>query len=304
VNARRLAVTVILAVSAMTVTARGSGEYEEAVALYRAARFDEALLVLDRLEGDGRAASEIGAAERESASEMRALCLIALDRDAEAKTVVQGILKRRISYEPRSTDVPPRFIAMVRDNRAEVWRMLVRDEYRAGKAAYEQKAYGSVAEHLGRVVDLMREPGVDAAARDSLADLGDLAKEYLALAAAADPVPPLAPPAGPAASPAPGDGIYTSADDGVVPPTALNQQLPGWRSGGPEQQILRGRKGQVEIVIGAGGRVESARLLTSVHPLYDGRLLAAASYWRYRPAQKDGMPVRFRKVIQVQLVDQ
>jgi hypothetical protein len=309
VNARRLAATLIVTVAVMAagLTAAGSGEYEEAVALYRAARFDEALLVLDRLEGavaSGDRAAPLGAAEKESASEMRALCLIALDRDADARAVVQGILRQRISYEPRASDVPPRFAAMVRDSRADVWRALVRDEYRAGKAAYEQKAFRSVAEHLGRVGDLMREPRIDALARASLADLGDLAREYLTLAAAADPVPTLAPPPGPAPSPPPTDRIYTALDEEVLPPVALNQQLPGWRSGGAEQQILRGRKGQVEIVIDTQGRVEAARMLASVHPLYDGRLIASTGYWHYRPAQKDGASVRFRKVIQVQLVDQ
>ena len=36
-------------------------------------------------------------------------------------------------------------------------------------------------------------------------------------------------------------------------------------------------------------------------PLYDPLLLSAAKGWKYRPATRDGQPVRFRKIIQVTL---
>ena len=39
-----------------------------------------------------------------------------------APIVVQRMLERRIDYQPRSGDVPPRFAAMVSDSRSEVWR--------------------------------------------------------------------------------------------------------------------------------------------------------------------------------------
>ena len=38
---------------------------------------------------------------------------------------------------------------------------------------------------------------------------------------------------------------------------------------------------------------------SSIHPLYDSQLLAAARDWRYKPAIFNGQPVPFRRLIQV-----
>ena len=47
------------------------------------------------------------------------------------------------------------------------------------------------------------------------------------------------------------------------------------------------------------GRVISATLRVSLHPIYDSQLLAATRDWRYQPAVFNGKPVKFRKIIQV-----
>jgi TonB family protein len=57
----------------------------------------------------------------------------------------------------------------------------------------------------------------------------------------------------------------------------------------------------IELVIDAAGNVESAKLLETVHPTYDGLLLAAAKKWQYQPAQLDGTAVRYMKRIQISL---
>jgi outer membrane biosynthesis protein TonB len=36
-----------------------------------------------------------------------------------------------------------------------------------------------------------------------------------------------------------------------------------------------------------------------VHPVYDAQVLAAAVEWRYEPARLGGVPVKFRKRIQI-----
>jgi hypothetical protein len=49
--------------------------------------------------------------------------------------------------------------------------------------------------------------------------------------------------------------------------------------------------------------VESVALLRAIHPLYDQELLEAAANWRFTPAQKDGRPVRYLKVVRVIIKD-
>jgi hypothetical protein len=47
--------------------------------------------------------------------------------------------------------------------------------------------------------------------------------------------------------------------------------------------------------------VISATLRKPFHPTYDEQLIRAAMSWKYRPARKNGAPVRFQKVISVRL---
>jgi TonB family protein len=54
-------------------------------------------------------------------------------------------------------------------------------------------------------------------------------------------------------------------------------------------------------VIDAIGNVESATIVSSIHPQYDDRLLEAAKGWKYRPAQRGGKPVKFVKVMEIVL---
>jgi TonB family protein len=58
-------------------------------------------------------------------------------------------------------------------------------------------------------------------------------------------------------------------------------------------------RGLLELLIDEQGRVASLTVRLSIHPMYDPLLMAAAREWRYRPATVDGVPVKFRKAIQV-----
>ncbi len=58
-------------------------------------------------------------------------------------------------------------------------------------------------------------------------------------------------------------------------------------------------RGILDVVIDEQGRVTSASLRVSLHPIYDSQLLAATRDWRYQPATFEGKPVKFRKIIQV-----
>jgi len=57
----------------------------------------------------------------------------------------------------------------------------------------------------------------------------------------------------------------------------------------------------LEAVISENGTVESARMLRPADPDLDSLLLAAIRQWRFRPAKKDGKPVRVYYVLTVNI---
>jgi len=113
-------------------------------------------------------------------------------------------------------------------------------------------------------------------------------------------------PAAPATPPAPVPPApdvpptFQSGDAGVVPPTALSRATPSWY---PRNEIERRRefRGVLEILVDERGDVISAAMGKSVHPTYDQKLLEMARTWRFRPATKDGVPVRYLTRIEVRL---
>ena len=90
--------------------------------------------------------------------------------------------------------------------------------------------------------------------------------------------------------------VYTAADAGIIQPVVIRQDLPPWRTG------VRGNfAGLLDVLISETGDVQSAELRTPVHPLYNSVLVEAARRWQYKPAMKDGTPVRFLKTMIVNL---
>lgn len=308
--ARAAAIVLVVSVLGLAVQGATPGTLEDAISLYQAAQYTEALAILEGLDRTADGPVQDGR-EQDAVAEYRALCLLALDRTIEAHEVIQALLERRPEYRPTSAELPPRYLAIVGDTRTELWPTLVRSAYRAGKASYDRKEYGEAQAHFRKVTVMFGDDsGVDPKLRESLADVRDLATGFLALIANAlatpvspVPLPPALAESSRLSSAAP--ATYTAADAGVTPPVAVRQDLPKWRMTGSEEQFLLGRrpKGRLEVLIDAAGRVEAAHLLAPLHPHYDSRLLAAAREWLYRPATRLGTPVRFRKVIDIQLVD-
>lgn len=96
--------------------------------------------------------------------------------------------------------------------------------------------------------------------------------------------------------------IFSAQDDGVTPPEALFLPRVLWRmpaSPRPEDQTT------IEIVINENGLVESARARQRMNDLGRSIMLteslSAAKSWRFRPALKDGRPVRYRQLVPVML---
>jgi protein TonB len=59
--------------------------------------------------------------------------------------------------------------------------------------------------------------------------------------------------------------------------------------------------GTISIVIDEKGDVADATIVESVHPVYDRLLLAAVRHWKYRPASRSGVPVRYRQNVRIEL---
>ena len=84
-----------------------------------------------------------------------------------------------------------------------------------------------------------------------------------------------------------------------MPPVIIRQQMPLWM--GMTEFLPRGGRGRVRIIINDQGSVEEARIVESVHTVYDALLLSATRTWKYEPATLDGKPVRYVKLIEVVL---
>jgi hypothetical protein len=261
--------------------------------LYASARYDEALAVLNGLPADNTIA------DRKSIEQYRSLCLLALGRGSEAESAIAAVVTADPLFMPGEADASPRVRTAFSEVRQRLLPQIAANRYAAAKAAYDRKEYNSAEIQFRELITLLEDPQMNG----KQADMRTLAKGFLDLAAAAAAPPPepkkADPPlAAPVAGPPPPkvEKIWSPEDAGVVPPVALRQEVP--RVPLNVAPVARDR-GLLEIVIDEQGRVMSMTIRMSVHPIYDPLLLASARDWRYKPATVNGMPVKFRKVIQI-----
>jgi len=94
--------------------------------------------------------------------------------------------------------------------------------------------------------------------------------------------------------------LYTPADAGIQPPQLLWPQLPSDPS--PETPGAPGVKyGLVDLVLNQKGTVDEVKFLTPPGEFRQRMLISALKAWRYRPAIKDGRPVRFVQRVKLPL---
>jgi hypothetical protein len=86
---------------------------------------------------------------------------------------------------------------------------------------------------------------------------------------------------------------YSRESTGVVAPIALWPQLPATLPPGVNEDDL----GKIELLIQRDGSVSAVRLLGAPRNVHDSMFLSAAKAWLFQPALKDGVPVKYRKVI-------
>ena len=290
-------VAIFVLLSAVAANARAGQEdpLRTARDLYASAAYEEALSELTRV-GSGAAAA--GAARQADA--YRAFCLVALGRNSEAEAVAEALVRTDPMGAVDLREASPRIEEMFATVRRRMLPQLIRDEYRAARALAAQKAPDAES-RLTQVQRMLAEAEKAGAWNDTLADLRVLVDGFLDLSRAAGQVASSAAAAAVSAqAPVPSRDvrrIFTAGDSGVVAPVVVSQ---------PPLQIpptlldlvrrLR-RSGTLDIVIDEHGDVADVVVLQSVNGAYDSLVTAAARMWKYRPATKDGVPVRFIKTV-------
>jgi TonB family protein len=93
--------------------------------------------------------------------------------------------------------------------------------------------------------------------------------------------------------------VYGIDDKSVVPPVEVSAAMP--RYAPPATFARQTYRGLLVVVIDEQGHVESAALPKPIMPAYDDNLLSAAKRWRFRPATRDGIAVKYQRVLEIVL---
>ena len=268
---------------------------------YTAAAYEDALATLTRVE---QASPDVA----RQVEQYRVFCLFALGRTAEAETSAEAFM--RSQPLARLDDASPRIEAMFLAVRKRLLPSLIRAEFRTARSALDEKNFPKGEPHLIQTRKMLAAAQEAGAWDEGLADLSVLVDGFIELGRRAAPAPAEAPPqpAAPVATPREADSrpraeapvavaIYTTGDEGVVPPVVIDQTLPSLPSALWGIMRLARPTGLLDVLVDETGTVQASEIRQSTHPSYDALLLNASRGWKYRPATKDGTPVRFRKRI-------
>jgi hypothetical protein len=299
--------------------ARAQDPLSAARDLYASAAYEDALSTLSRL--DGSTAPDVV----RQADEYRAFCLYALGRTREAESIAETMIRKEPLARLEAADASPRLESMFSDVRKRLLPGLIRERYRDARSFVDQKQFAAAEPHLSEAHRMIAEAQRIGVKDDGLADLGVLVDGFLQLARSAadqraavpppvaEPAPvapatsaprPVAPSAvpqragGSAASAAAGDQtVYSVADEGISPPAAIEQRMPSIPM--QLQVVTRALKtsGILDIVIDENGRVTEATMRQSLNSSVDALVTRTARGWKYRPAVKNGVPVKFLKTL-------
>jgi hypothetical protein len=299
VFASHLVAAIIFLMMAESASAQGS--LAGARELYTAAAYDDALAMLNGLRGADRRPEE-----GRTIDQYRALCLLALGRADEAAGAIQAMVVAAPSYHLSDTEASPRVRTAFHDVRQRMLPAIIQQKYADARAAFDRKNLAAASDGFKLVLELLNDPDLGSAGNQPpLSQLRPMAINFRDLAAASastsspaaarpsTPTPPATAARAPVRPAAP--RIYSFADANVIPPTTLRQTMPVLG------EVFVQRQGAVEIIIDETGLVESATMAVPVNVVYNGLVLAAAKNWRYMPATVDGVAVKFRNTIQLDL---
>jgi tetratricopeptide (TPR) repeat protein len=262
--------------------------------LYAQASYEQALALLERLDPKGSA----NLAEGQTIRRYRALCLIALGRSGEAERAVEDMV-RADPAAATDEELPPRLQELVQNVRGRVVREVVRQGYEHARDLYGREQFAAAAEEFTRVIALLDDRALALTRDPGYADIRLLADGFVRLSKAAPvTLSNAAAPQPVAAPPVVNEEPPQVADAAFVAPVPIVQDVPAFpRSAGAG--FMARREGDLDVDVAADGRVTGARIVSSIHPVYDVILSAAAKNWKYQPARRRGEPVPYTKRVHV-----
>ena len=89
--------------------------------------------------------------------------------------------------------------------------------------------------------------------------------------------------------------VYSRKDDDVRPAVLLRPVLPAE----PPPDVPPDQIGTLELIVDEYGDVEQVRLISPANRFHERMLVAHAKSWKFRPAIRDGRPVKYRTVIRL-----
>ncbi len=96
---------------------------------------------------------------------------------------------------------------------------------------------------------------------------------------------------------APSGQVYRAGNPQVTPAVLIRPHLPH----SPPPDVPEEHIGTLEFVVAESGAVEHVHLVSPANRYQERMLVAAAKTWQFRPATRDGRPVRFRIKLRVTL---
>jgi tetratricopeptide (TPR) repeat protein len=257
--------------------------------LYAQAEYERALSVLDSLQADRSEARHV--------AEYRAYCLLALGKGAEAEEAIAAVVAADPLYRPSGAEVSPRVRNTFHDIRRRMLPDILQRKYVAAKALFDAKDFPGARDGFDEVLTGLADDDVaDGVTKPPLADLRTLAagfRELSAKAAIPPPIPARTESLSLNSVPRP-PRVYDALDARVIAPTIVQQSVPPFVMPG-----FAPTPGVLEVLIDESGAVESASMRVPMNPRYDPQLVEAAREWKFTPATIEGVPVKYRKMMQV-----
>ena len=300
--------------------------------LYASAAYEDALAALDRLQRTATAATELE-------DQYRAFSLFALGRTRDAEVVAERLIGKNPLLEldgdasPRIvamfSAVRTRLLPGLIREKYRTAKLLVdrKDFAAAGPLLKTVKQMLDESSRIGATDEMTADIGLLVNGFLDLIDVAAAADARLASSApkpSADnaKLPPAEPPSrAPVTEPVAGTAgvgpapvassdtarsippaasmVYSGGARDVVPPVVLRQDAPAFPSQLATSLTPGSKTGTIEVLIDEKGNVERALMRESIHPVYDRLLLVEAKKWKYRPAVKDNVPVKFLKLVAI-----
>jgi len=189
--------------------AAGAQDLEKIRTLYIAAAYEDALAAMPAPD-----------ATSTEVEQFRALCLLALGRDDDARAAIERLVKKSPLFRPSADEMSPKMQALFSTVRAGLIPDLARSTYAEAKKAFEAKRDTEATAGFTRTIELI--DSLPDENRGPLEDIRLLAAEFSDLATARAPKPEAPPATKPAADPE----VPAAPAGPFVPAVAIDERLP------------------------------------------------------------------------------